>query len=94
MGACTALLCTATCIATLSRAGWLALAVGIVAWLWLSQRRPLKLLLSTAAMVLMLLVILGREAALIRLTYFFVAPRRWAYWATAWRAKLEPTHLT
>ena len=92
----TALLAAVTCGITLSRAGWLALAVGLFAWWWPRRRTTLSLsptgervgervyafaLISTG-LVLVLLVSKG-SAVLERLTHFFVAPTRVQLWTTS-----------
>lgn len=81
----TALVAGVTCGVTLSRAGWLALAVGLSAWWW--PRRGTRfswktLALAGAGVVSVLLVAKG-PAVLERVTHFFVAPTRVQLWGTA-----------
>ncbi len=74
-----------TCVVTLSRAGWLALAVGVVSWLLLSGVRPTRRhVLFTLPLVAVVGLVAGPAALLERLTHFFVAPTRVQLWGTAW----------
>jgi O-antigen ligase len=86
----TAALAAFGCVLTLSRAGWLALAVGVVTWVALRRgasargRSPVVLgagltLVGAAALVL------GPAALAERLTHFFTAPTRVQLWGTAWQ---------
>lgn len=81
----TALVAGVTCGVTLSRAGWLALAVGLLAWWWPRRSARLgwkPLALAAAAVATVLLVATG-PAVLERVTHFFVAPTRVQLWGTS-----------
>ncbi|MDP1825687.1 MAG: O-antigen ligase family protein [Archangium sp.] len=83
----TALLAGVTCGVTLSRAGWLALAVGLLAWWW-QRRRDVQVsgraLAFVAAGVAVLVLVARGPAVLERVTHFFVAPTRVHLWGTSW----------
>ena len=73
-----------TCVLTLSRAGWLALAVGVGSWLLLSGVRPTRRhVLFTLPLVAVVGLVAGPAPLLERLTHFFVAPTRVQMWGTA-----------
>ncbi len=83
----TALLAGVTCGVTLSRAGWLALVVGLISWAWQRRRglrfdrRALGLIAAGLAVVVMLA---KGPAVMERVTNFFVAPTRVQLWGTGW----------
>jgi O-antigen ligase len=83
----TAAVAAMTCVLTLSRAGWLALAVGVVAWVALSTRGAGALQrrwLGVPALAAVLAVgVAGRAAIVERLQNFFVSPTRLHLWGTA-----------
>lgn len=82
----TAVVAGVTCGITLSRAGWLALAVGLFAWWW-QRRREVRVSARGAGLVaagLVVLVLVAKGPAVLeRLTHFFVAPTRVQLWGTA-----------
>lgn len=80
----TAVVAALTCFATLSRAGWLALGVGVAVLAWTSRAWRLDRLLPAALGVVGLAALVaGPRALLERVTHFFVAPTRVQMWATA-----------
>lgn len=81
----TALLAGITCGVTLSRAGWLALVVGLLAWWWprRSARFSWKALTLAGSGVVAVLLLAKGPAVLERVTHFFVAPTRVQLWGTS-----------
>jgi O-antigen ligase/Flp pilus assembly protein TadD len=83
----TALLAAVTCGVTLSRAGWLALAVGLLTLVALSPRgekRVARVAAGFTAVALALVTLIAKGPAVLeRLTHFFVAPTRVQLWTTA-----------
>ncbi len=82
----TAAVAAMTCVLTLSRAGWLALAVGVVAWLALSVKRSVRLEPRWLVLPVTLglgVALAGRSAIVERLQNFFVSPTRLHLWGTA-----------
>ncbi|MBL8914915.1 MAG: O-antigen ligase family protein [Archangium sp.] len=83
----TAAVCALTCVATLSRAGWLALGVGVLAWAALRFKGNTRRLLPLggAALVIAALAtaVAGPSAILERITHALVAPTRVQLWGTA-----------
>jgi O-antigen ligase/Flp pilus assembly protein TadD len=78
-----------TCVMTLSRAGWLALGVGVIAWWVLVPGRRIAVALSLLGAGAVAAALVGRAALLERLTNALVAPTRAQLWGTAWKGFLE-----
>lgn len=86
----TALVATMICVLTLSRAGWLALGVGLV--MWVGLRAPnlrLRVLLVGAIGLVVPVAIVGRDALGERVANFFTAPTRVHLLTTAWHGFLQ-----
>jgi O-antigen ligase/Tfp pilus assembly protein PilF len=84
-----ALVAAMTCVMTLSRAGWLALGIGVVAWWLLVPGRRLVLAASLLGAGGLAALLVGRAALVERLTNALVAPTRVQLWGTAWKGFLE-----
>lgn len=83
----TGALAALTCIATLSRAGWLALVVGLVVYVvavgGIQRRQVAFAVLGLGAMVLLVGTLVGFGALGERVVNAFVAPTRLALWKTS-----------
>ena len=86
----TSLLAAVTCVVTLSRAGWLALLVGLAWWALRSLSVPERVGVRVGQLaavlggaVVLAIAVTGGAALVERVTNFFVAPTRVQLWTTS-----------